>query len=295
MTDLLFIIPARNTDSLHRTLSMLSFQKDRSFRTCVVDLTGSGAARAMAAEFEHVLPATAVDGEPSGAPFWKYCLEAAPAADWVCFLRPDVDLTARSTARMRRCIDDHPSYDVFHWNLAEPCRKYGLKTRVDKLFLSVVTGGEEAPLSSFVFRSRTLREVFSADPESGGMDLSVLLAAARKSGVRTARFERIGYSRPAPVTDPAQLEKDVRARLAFYRWTERFFGPDYPMGVGDRLALFAGELARLYPSYTQDELKADLDTFAVVSGPVTRLRAASAMRTAIKARQAALTRPSTEA
>ena len=294
MPEIQFIVPARNIDTLHRTLSMLSFQKDRTFRTCVVNMTGSEAVGAMAAEFEHTLAPVVIGVETTGEPFWKQCLEAAPAAEWVCFLGPDVDFTERSVGRMGKCIADHPAYDVFHWNLAEPFRKYCLKTSASKLFFNTVVEGGDAPLSSFVFRSQALREAFAADSEVAGMDLAVILSAAKKTGVRTARRERIGYAKPAPVTDPAQVEKDVRARLAFFRWSERFFGEDYPLGVGDRLDLFAGELARLYPSFTADELKEDLNTFAVVSGPVRRLRAASALKSALKARQAAILTPKPE-
>lgn len=294
MPDLLFIVPARNIDTLHRTLSMLSFQKDKSFRVCIVDLTGSGAAQTVAAEFEHNLTLTTVSLEATGEPLWKQCLEAAPAAEWVCFPGKDVDLTAKSVGRMRKCIAGHPTYDVFHWNLAEPNRKFGLKTRPEKLFLYYVNG-EEVPLASFVFRAQALRDAFAADPDAAGMDLAVIFAAAKKTGIRTARWERVGYKEDASATDPAQVEKDVRTRLAFYRWSERFFGEDYPLGVGDRLDLFAGELARLYPSFTAEELKEDLNTFAVVSGPVRRLRAASALKSALKARQAAITTPKPEA
>ena len=84
------------------------------------------------------------------------------------------------------------------------------------------------------------------------------------------------------------VEKEVRSRLAFFRWSEKYFGDEYPLGVSDRLALFAGELAKLYPSYTQEELKEDLGTFAVVNGPIRRMKAASALKAALKARQESL-------
>ena len=123
-----------------------------------------------------------------------------------------------------------------------------------------------------------LSDLFAEDSEAAGMGHAVILTAARRTGVRSARRERIGYTPPAPSTDPAVIEKEVRSRLAFFRWSERFFGEEYPLGVGDRLDLFATELARLYPSFTPDELKEDLGTFAVVNGPVRRLRAASALK-----------------
>ena len=294
MPEILFIVPARNVDTLHRTLSMLAFQKERGFRVCVVDLTGSSAAESMATEFEHQLKVNVADVTPSGEPFWKFCLDLAPDAQWVCFLRPDVDLGAKSVGRMKKCIAAHEDYDAFRWILAEPNRKPGLKADPGKLFSFLFADGGAAPLSSFVFRASALREAFAADPDAAGMDLAVILSGAKKTGVRTVRWERIGYRKPEDPADPAQVEKDVRARLAFFRWSERFFGDDYPFGVGDRLALFAGELARLYPSFSPDDLKEDLNTFAVVNGPIRRMKAASALKSALKARQEALTTPTPE-
>ena len=295
MAQITFVIPARSLDTLHRSLSMLSLQKDTGFNAVIVDLAGSEAVRSVIPDFEHRFPVSAVTVEQSGLPLWKSCLDAVPAAEWVCFLLPGVELTETSVKRMRRCIDDHDTYDVFHWNLAEPNKKWGLRTGLDRVFTNVFVDGLAAPLSSFVFRVQALRDAFAADPEVAGMGNAVILSAAKKTGVRTARRERIGYTPKAPSTDPSIIEKEVRARLAFFRWSERFFGEEYPIGVGDRLDLFATELARLYPSFTQEELKEDLNTFATVNGPVRRLRAASALKSALKARQESLTTPNPEA
>ena len=288
MPEIVFIVPVQDTDLLHRTLSMLSFQKEGGFRACVVDLSGSDTVRSVAEEFEHKLSLTVVGKEATGQPLWKICLDAVPEAEWVCFLRPDVGLTNLSVKRMRRCIADHPAYDAFHWNLVEPSGKMGLKIRPDKLFLSVFEDGAETPLSSFVFRAQTLRDAFATDPESAGMDLAVILSGAKKTGIRTVRWERVGYSSPVPPTDPSLIEKEVRARLTFLRWSERFFGDDYPMGTGDRLDLIAKELARLYPSYTADELKENMNTFAVVNDPIRKMRASAALKAALKDRQESL-------
>lgn len=288
MAEITFVISARNLDSLHRTLSMLSFQKDAGLRAVIVDFAGSEAIRAVVPDFEHNLPVSVVTVDPEGQPMWKCCLDAAPEAEWVCFLTPGVDFNELSVKRMRRCIDDHDAYDVFHWNLAEPNKKWGLRTRPDRVFTHIFVDGYAAPISSFVFRAKALRVAFEADPEAAGMGTAVILAAAKKSGVRTARRERIGYTAPIPSTDPSVVEKEVRSRLAFYRWSERYFGDEYPLGVSDRLALFAGELARLYPSFTPDELKEDLNAFACVNGPIRRMKASSALKAALKARQESL-------
>ncbi len=294
MAEIVFLIPARDVDSLHRTLSMLSFQKDRSFRAVIVDLAGSEAVRALVPDFEHQIPVSVETVDPAGQPLWKCCLDAAPQAEWVCFLTPGIDLNATSFQRMKRCIDKHPDYDVFRWNLTAPNRKWRLKTRPDRVFTRVFVDKDEAPLSSFVFRAKTLREALATDSEAAGMGLALILTAAKKTGVRTVRWERVGFTAPAPTTDPALVEKEVRARLAFFRWSERFFGDDYPLEVGERLALFATELARLYPSFSPDTLKEDMNTFAVVNGPIRRIRASSALKSALKARQETLTTPTSE-
>ena len=294
MAEIVFLIPARDVDSLHRTLSMLSFQKDRAFRAVLVDLAGSEAVRSVAADFEHQFPVTVETVDPAGRPLWKCCLDAAPQAEWVCFLTPGIDLNATSFQRMKRCIDKHPDYDAFRWNLADPNRKWRLKTRPDRIFTRVFVDKDEAPLSSFVFRAKTLREALADDSEAAGMGLALILTAAKKTGVRTVRWERVGFAAPAPTTDPALVEKEVRARLAFFRWSERFFGDDYPLEVSERLTLFATELARLYPSFSPDTLKEDMNTFAVVNGPIRRMRASSALKSALKARQEALTTPAGE-
>ena len=289
MAQITFVIPAGDIDTLHRTLAMLSFQKDSGFNAIIVDLAGSEAVQSVINDFEQRFPVSVVTVEQAGQPLWKCCLDAAPAADWVCFLLPGVDFAETSVKRMHRCIDRNGSYDAFRWNLAEPNRKWKRRTRPDRIFTRMFVDGDAAPLSSFVFRAQTLRFAFNENPECAGMAPAIILVAASQTGVRTVRRERIGYTPEAPSTDPSLIEKEVRARLAFFRWSEKFFGNDYPLGVSERLDLFATELARLYPSYTQEELKEDLNTFAVVNGPVRRLRASSALKSALKARQETLT------
>ena len=288
MSEIVFIIPARNIETLHRSLSMLSFQKGGGVSAVVVDFAGSDAVGSTVADFEHRLPVMVKKVAQEGQPLWKCCLDCAPEAEWVSFVTPGVDLTEKSVMRMLRCIEKHPTFDAFRWNLADPARKWGLKTTPERLFLRIFEDGDEAPLSSFVFRAQTLRNAFEVDPEAAGMALAVILTAAKDTGVRTVRWERIGYNAPAPSSDPAMTEKEVRSRLAFFRWSERYFGEEYPLGAGDRLNLFAHELARLYPSFTPDELKEDLNTFAVVNGPIRRMRAASALKAALKERQESL-------
>ena len=76
-----------------------------------------------------------------------------------------------------------------------------------------------------------------------------------------------------------ELLQGIRLRKLFWRT----FGND-----------LATELARLYPSFSPDALKENMNTFAVVNGPIRRMRASSALKSALKARQEALTTPSAE-
>ena len=111
MAEITFVIPARNLDTLHRTLSMLAFQKDAGLRAVIVDLVGSEAVRSIVPDFEHSLPVSVVTVDLAGQPLWKCCLDAAPSAEWVCFLTPGVDFNEMSVKRMRRCIDDQDYCD----------------------------------------------------------------------------------------------------------------------------------------------------------------------------------------
>ena len=74
MAEITFVIPARNLDTLHRTLSMLAFQKDAGLRAVIVDLVGSEAVRSIVPDFEHSLPVSVVTvdlaGQPHGNAAW---------------------------------------------------------------------------------------------------------------------------------------------------------------------------------------------------------------------------------
>ena len=291
MAEITFLIPAGNLDTLHRTLSMLAFQKGAAFRAVIVDFVGSEAVASLVPDFESRFPLSVETVEQDGQPLWKCCLDAAPSAEWVCFLLPGVEYNETTVKRMTRCIKRNESFEAFRWNLAAPNRKWKRRTQPDRIFKRMFVEGDAAPLSSFVFRAQSLRFAFDENPEVAGMAPAIILAASTRTGVRTVRRERIGYTPEPASTDPVVIEKETRSRLAFLRWSEKYFGDKYPLSVSDRLTLFATELARLYPSYTQDELKEDLNTFAVVNGPVRRARASSALKSAIKARQQELQTP----
>jgi hypothetical protein len=77
----------------------------------------------------------------------------------------------------------------------------------------------------------------------------------------------------------------VREKLDLLKWTEDFFGDDdYPLSVGDQLQFFATEVVKLYPSYSVDDLKGMMNGFQVAQGPVRKMRALSALKSALKQR-----------
>ncbi len=196
---------------------------------------------------------------------------------------PDQDFIRRAC----RTIGKHPEFDVYHANLAVG---EGLPrvTKKEKLFKKLVLDNVPVPLSSCVFVTAVLKEksVFRAD---GSMDpLSTVLACASARGLRNIWHQQLIWQAPSRPTDPASQERKIRDRLEFLHWTESFYGEEYPLGTGDRMDLIASELAKLFPSYSEDALKEQMYGFQVASGTVRKMRAASALRSALKARQAEL-------
>ena len=96
----------------------------------------------------------------------------------------------------------------------------------------------------------------------------------------------MAWTPATPSSNPAVQEEAIRARINLLRWTESFFGDDdYPLSVGDQLELFASEVAKLYPNYTAEELKEMMNSFQVSQGAVRKLRASSALNSALKLRK----------
>ena len=82
------------------------------------------------------------------------------------------------------------------------------------------------------------------------------------------------------------MKESVKKNLDLFRWCESFFGDDnFPLSVGDQLDLFARELARLYPDYTEEQLSETMLSFQVAQGTFRRMRASSALSSAIKERE----------
>lgn len=198
---------------------------------------------------------------------------------------PDKDFVRRILRTARR----HPDFDVYHVNLAQG-PDYPRKLKAAKFFRLVVERGLPAPLSTFVFRTPRLKEkaVFRAD--SSLDPLPTILAAASLRPVRNVWRQRLEWTAPTTANDPVAEEKQIRQTLDFYRWSETFFGDeDYPLDTGDRLALFAKEVVRLYPSYDPDDLKEIMNGFQAAQGSVRRMRATLALKSALKDRQKQLT------
>lgn len=205
-----------------------------------------------------------------------------------CILEPGALPDPHFVKRVLRGIGRHQEYDVYHVNLRGE-KAFPRKLKLAKFFKRTLLQAVPAPLSSFIFRTGKLREkaVFLAD---GSMDpLATVMACAQERPIRTLWLQKLDYTLPAPPQDLEEEEQRIRARLELLRWTESFFGEDeYPLGTGERLDLYAAQVARLYPAHTPDELKELMMAFQVSQGPLRKMRASSALKNALKQRQKVL-------
>lgn len=198
---------------------------------------------------------------------------------------PDKDFVRRILRTTRR----HPDFDVYHVNLAQG-PDYPRKIKAAKLFRLVVQQGLPAPLPTFIFRTPRLKEraVFRADHSLD--PLPSVLSAASVRPVRNVWRQRLEWTAPVVSKDPVEEERQIRQMLDLYRWSETFFGEDdYPLDTGDRLELFAREVAKLYPSYDPDGLKEIMGGFQAAQGTIRKVRASAALKSALKDRQKELT------
>lgn len=257
-----FVLSAPN-DTL---LGSLLFQKNRDFKVYVPEN------EALYADYEARLPLVKGGLNQVDEPL-------------VCFLEPgavpDKDFVRRVLRAQRR----HPSFDLYHVNLAEG-KKWPRRLKGEKLFRMTVYEGAKAPLSTFIFRTAALREcaVFRAD---GTLDaLPTILACAKGKIVRNVWRQRLQWTEPQIAADPQSEERRIREKLDFYRWTESIWGEDdYPLDLGERLELITGALAGLYPTYSDDYLKEILSGFHAAQGPIRKIRASSALKGALRRRQ----------
>ena len=204
--------------------------------------------------------------------------------EMLCILEPGAVPPPDFVGRIVKAVRRHPDFDVYHVNLTGE-KAFPRKASAKKLFKLAVMQGIPAPLSSFVFRSAALREKAVFKPDGTLATLASVFSCSRECPVRNVWLGRLAWEAPAPSQDPLGQETAVRKKLELFRWTEEFFGDDdYPLSVGDQLKLFAGEVAKLYPSYTGDDLKELMCGFQVAQGPVRKMRAVSALKSALKQR-----------
>lgn len=245
-----------------RILSALSFQKCKDFKVYV---TSGEVEEDPVLEVQH------------GS--WSQVQEEV-----VCILEPGALPGPDFVGRIAKAVRRHPGFDVYHVNLTGE-KAFPRKTKTKELFKLSVLGEVPAPLSSFIFRTATLRSkaVFKAD---GTLDtLPTVFSCAAVNPVRNVWRGRLDWQAPDASTDPMEGDRKVKERIELLKWTEDFFGDDdYPLSVGDQLQFFATEVAKLYPSYSGEDLKTLMAGFQVAQGPVRKMRATSALKSALRKR-----------
>lgn len=302
--DIAIVIPSYEGTSLPKALESIASQRDSRVRVYVADDAGSPEIAAVAADYESRLDIrhTRFDtnlGQGSMVAHLRRSLDLVKDEEWVLFLSEDNELGEGALKRLRRCIRWNSGYDVFHWNtdiidaagnVVRETRKYPLKATAGRLFKEVFLNGAVAPLSAFVFRTAVLKDKFVTDDQAWRLELATILNAAKEKGVRTIRGARFRWREKAPGTAVPASRSDLAAQSAvrFFLWSETFFGEDYPIGTSDRLELYAKSVAGLYPSYTAEDLKDVMYSFAAVDGPIRKMKAASALKAALKEREEAL-------
>ena len=205
-----------------------------------------------------------------------------------CILEEGALPGKKFVARILRTARRHEEFNLYHVNV-ENAKGFPRKADAKKIFKLSVVGDTPAPLSSFIFRTRVLREKAVLRPDGSLDGLSTVLSCAWDLPARNVWRETLSWTVPPVSADPSAEEKRIREKLDLLRWSETLFGDDdYPLSVGDQLNLFARETAKLYPSYTADELKEIMGGFQVAQGAVRKMRAAGAIKNAIKERQKSL-------
>jgi len=196
--------------------------------------------------------------------------------EFVCILEPGAVPDPHFVGRINWTLWLHRKFNVYHVNV-EGEKAFPRKASAKKVFLLTLCQGVKAPLSSFIFRTDVLRarSVFKAD---GTLNvLPTVLSCAQERPVRNVCRGQLQWLAPEPVEDEAA----VREKLDLFRWTEDFFGDDdYPLSVKDQLKLFADEVAKLPVS--EEEQKEIMNSFVVSQGTFRKVRASSALKSALK-------------
>ena len=213
--------------------------------------------------------------------------------EFVIFLDGGVEPGKKTLGRIATCIKDNPGFDVYHLDV-EGSSKFPLKAKAERIFKDVfVKEAAEAPVGSFAFRTMVVRDRVVKYQDGTLNALATVMACAGDNGVRTVRWTKMPYSKPHVELTPEQADARTWHRIEFLRWTEDFFGDeDYPLPVGKSFALFAEEVAKLYPARSKDELKEIMNGFSTVNGPLRKLRASAALKSALKERTNSISDPS---
>lgn len=244
-----------------RNMGALLFQKNKDFKVYVP---------------EHDPVAADYEGQLNmGHDSWKTVEEPL-----VCILEPGAVPGPRFVCRVLFCAWLFKKSRVFHVRTGI---SYGCKASAKKFFRLAVAEGVPAPLSSFIFRTAALREMAVTNADG---TLDVIPTVIGCAPVRNVWWERLSWTAPIQPQGPEAVKASVKKNLDLFRWSESFFGDDdFPLSVGDQLELFATELARLYPDYTQEQLEETMLSFQVSQGTFRKMRASSALSDAIKARE----------
>ncbi len=202
----------------------------------------------------------------------------------VCVLEPGAAPGKDFVKKILRTARRHPEFDVYHVNL-EGGKTFPRKASAAKVFKLTVVEGVSAPLSGFIFRTDKLR-ARAVLRKDGSLDpIPTVLSVAKDAPVRNVWRATLPWTAPEEGKGPAQEEARIREKLDLFRWSETYFGDEnYPLSVGDQLDLFAAEVAKLYPSYSPENLKEIMMSFQVAQGTIRKVRASSALKSALKAR-----------
>lgn len=301
--DIAIVIPAFDAVNLHKTLESIVLQADSGVRVYVADDASPADIASIVADFEPRLDIRHHRfeenmGQKSMLRHLRRCIDLV-GEEWTVVLSDDNELAPKALRRLRRAMGKRKEFDVYHWdtdiidtdgNLVRKTRRYPRKTTSGKLFKDIYLNDAVAPLSSFVFRTVVLKEKYVEDAEAWRMDLATILSCAAMSGIRTVWRGTVLWREKAAGTS-MRIDMDEKVALSsvrLFRWSEFFFGENYPLGTSDRLYFYAEALAALYPTYTKEELKEMMGEFGFVSGTVRKMRASSALKSAIKDREAAL-------
>ena len=204
---------------------------------------------------------------------------------FVCYLEKGAVPDPKFVKRVLRTVKRHPDFDVYHVNPVA-LKDFPRKLSAAKLFKLTVTRAQRSPLSSFIFRTASLREKGVFGPDGNILTLATVLSCAKERPVRNVWNQRLEWMAPELPMDAESVEKRIKDRLDFYRWSEHFFGDeDYPLDGSKRLEVICKEIARLYPAHETGELKEILATFQAAQGPIRKLRASSALKAALKVRE----------